>query len=320
MHTFEWPIEDIGRAHPDLYLEHFAVMAVALMSRLSSSPCEFLVECEGFRPPALEGDTHFLLRVGWDAQTAAAATRVWLTEQPRPIVEHAAVALAALTFPHLLPDSAMRVTQHGERADYWLPRLQCALEISGTEHHREVSRRHGRRRRSCSAIPGAGTAMSSSVVSARRAGSFAGPITPRRNKPMPRATNKPSAALIDRMLGEASWLLSHAQALGAYGRYAEAAADQLRAANCEEQVACLLDSVGQQREAAIHRVSAASCCEKLGQYVRAATLLRAALAADLVEGYRAEVEEQLTRCLAEAHKELNRAARNGSLEHSSALP
>ena len=49
MQTFEWAIEDIIAAHPNLYLEHCAVMAVALMSHLSASPCEFSVECEGFR-------------------------------------------------------------------------------------------------------------------------------------------------------------------------------------------------------------------------------------------------------------------------------
>ena len=36
----------------------------------------------------------------------------------------------------------MWVTREGDRADYWLPRLRCALEISGTEHRREVPRRH----------------------------------------------------------------------------------------------------------------------------------------------------------------------------------
>jgi hypothetical protein len=142
MRTFEWAIEDIVAAHPDLYLEHCAVMAVALMSRLTESPCEFLVECEGFSPPALEGDTSFLLRVAWNEQAAAAAERVWFSEQPIPIIERAAVALAALTFAHLIRGGQMRVTARGQRADYWLPRLRCALEISGTEQSRELSRRH----------------------------------------------------------------------------------------------------------------------------------------------------------------------------------
>jgi hypothetical protein len=142
MRTFEWPIEDIVAAHPDLYLEHCAVMAVALLSRQSASPCEFLVTCEGFSPPDLEGDTSFRLRAAWGEQTALTAERVWLTEQPRPIIERAAVALAALLYAHLILDGQMRVTAQGQRADYWLPRLRCALEISGTAQSRELPRRH----------------------------------------------------------------------------------------------------------------------------------------------------------------------------------
>lgn len=142
MQTFEWAIEDIIVAHPNLYLEHCAVMAVALMSRLSASPYEFAVECEGFSPPALSGETAFRLRLSWTEQTALKAQRVWHTEQPKSIVERAAVALAALLFAKLIPDGLMRVTREGDRADYWLPRLQCALEVSGTENPRVLRRRH----------------------------------------------------------------------------------------------------------------------------------------------------------------------------------
>jgi hypothetical protein len=131
---------------------------------------------------------------------------------------------------------------------------------------------------------------------------------------------KPSAALIDRMLGEASWLLSHAQALAAYRRPEEAAAELARAATCEEEAACLLDAAGQEREAAIHRVSSASCHEKLGQDSRAVTLLRAALSADLPAEYRHKVEEQLTRCLAGAHKALRRMSLPSSRRQSSPTP
>src|SRR5438132_873578 len=104
MQTFAWPIEDILEAHPGLYLDHHAVMAVALMSRLSASPCEFLVECEGFSPPLLEGEPRFVLRVAWSEQTARGAERVWRTEQRKAIVERAAIALATLTFFHLVPN------------------------------------------------------------------------------------------------------------------------------------------------------------------------------------------------------------------------
>jgi hypothetical protein len=142
MQTFEWAIEDIVGAHPDLYLEHCMVMAVALMGRQSASPCEFIVRHEGFRTAALPGDGSFRPRVSWEEETAVPAARVWLTEQPKPIVERAAVALAALVIGRLVPHGQMRVTQQGERADYWLPRVRCALEISGTQHARELQRRH----------------------------------------------------------------------------------------------------------------------------------------------------------------------------------
>jgi hypothetical protein len=141
MEFFTWSVEDIVTAHPDLYLEHCAVMAVALLGRLSEPPCDFLVECEGFCPPDL-GVPRFGFGISWSEPTAAKAKLVWSSEQPNPIVERAAVALAALAFAHLIPDGGMRVTRHGERADYWLPQLRCALEISGTQRRRELGRRH----------------------------------------------------------------------------------------------------------------------------------------------------------------------------------
>jgi hypothetical protein len=137
---------------------------------------------------------------------------------------------------------------------------------------------------------------------------------------MSRPKSKPSAFLIDKMLDEASWLLSHAQALSDYGRPAEAAEELRRAATAEEQVACLLDADRQELEAAIQRVSAASCYEKRGQYTQAVTLLRAALAAELGSNYRARVEALLNRCLARAQKELRRAAKDGTRKPSSAVP
>jgi len=137
---------------------------------------------------------------------------------------------------------------------------------------------------------------------------------------MPRSKGRPSASLLEQMLGEASWLLSHAQALSDYGRQEETAAELARAAACEEQVACLLDADRQELEAAIHRVSAASCYEKLRQYTRAVTLLRAALSAPLSDDYRTRVEQQLAHSLTQAHKDLRRAARNGSRKQSSTVP
>ena len=142
MRDFAWAIEDIVAAHQGLYLEHCAVMAVALMSRDSPSPCRFEVECQGFSPPLLEGERDFTIEVSWNEGTSLKASRIWNTEQSRPIVERSAVALAALLFAHLIPDGLMRVTRQGDRADYWLPLLRQAVEISGTESHREITRRH----------------------------------------------------------------------------------------------------------------------------------------------------------------------------------
>lgn len=136
---------------------------------------------------------------------------------------------------------------------------------------------------------------------------------------MSRSIGKPSAAFLDRMLGEASWLLSHTQALEDYGRHADAAAERSRAALCEEQVASLLDADGQEREAALHRVSAASCYEKLGEPTRAVTLLRAALAAPLEEDFRRRVEQLLTQCLAQVTRELKGTAPRGPRRPSSAV-
>jgi hypothetical protein len=108
------------------------------------------------------------------------------------------------------------------------------------------------------------------------------------------------------MLGEASWLLSHAQALADYGRTEEAHAELARAALAEEQAACLLEAGGREEEASLHRMSAASCCEGLGQYAHAVTFLRAPLSLPLPADYRARVLEQMGRCLGKVQKESKR--------------
>lgn len=117
-------------------------MATALLSKHGAPPCEFLVNVEGIVLPELSGQTDFRLSVSWNDITAHKAARVRQTEQSKPIVERAAVALAALLFARLMRDGEMRVTREGDRADYWLPQLQCALEISGTVSPNEVARRH----------------------------------------------------------------------------------------------------------------------------------------------------------------------------------
>jgi hypothetical protein len=141
MVTFTWNIEDIVLAHPDLYLEHCAAMAVAVMQEYSRSPCEFVVECAGFCPQRLQGGNEFKVEVAWSEETALRANRLQRTEQRTPILERAAVALASLSLAQFVPNGQMRVTRQGDRADYWLPRLRCALEVSGTRTPSEFRRR-----------------------------------------------------------------------------------------------------------------------------------------------------------------------------------
>jgi hypothetical protein len=125
---------------------------------------------------------------------------------------------------------------------------------------------------------------------------------------------------LNTLLGEASWLLSHAQALADYGRKAEADAEVSRAVSCEERVVYLLDVAGREQEAVIHRVSAASCYERLGEHARAVTLLRAALSARLADDYRRRVEQQLARCFAQAPTRIGASCRQTQVgEYSSSL-
>jgi hypothetical protein len=122
---------------------------------------------------------------------------------------------------------------------------------------------------------------------------------------MRRPKVKASASVLETLLGEASWLLSHAEALTAYGREEEATTELTRAAQCEEHVACFLLAAGREQEASVHRVSAASCYEQIGHHAHAVTLLRAALSVSLVDDYRHRVEQLLVRCLAQAPEALS---------------
>lgn len=142
MQIFDCAIESIITAHPNLYLEHCVVMSVALMGRLATSPCQFVVQCKGFELPVFKGQAEVGLRISWSELTAHKAKRIWQTEQPKSIIERAAVALAALLFAQFMPDARMRVTREGERADYWLSEHRCAVEISGTTNPRLLAGRH----------------------------------------------------------------------------------------------------------------------------------------------------------------------------------
>jgi hypothetical protein len=146
MRTFEWAIEDIVAAYPSLSLEHAAAMAVALMRR-TGPPCRFVVQVDGLAIDEIGGDTQFVLEVTWSQETEVHAKRMERTEQRTPIVERAAIAVAALLLCHFVSGSDLEVLKQSARADYWLPEKHQAVEISGTEHWREIKSRRRQKRR-----------------------------------------------------------------------------------------------------------------------------------------------------------------------------
>jgi hypothetical protein len=133
---------------------------------------------------------------------------------------------------------------------------------------------------------------------------------PDRTKPKS-SIDTPLGETLNTLLGETSWLLSHAQTLADYGRMEEAVAELARAVSCEERAAYLLDVVGREQEAVVHRVNAALCYELLGERARAVTLLRAALSARLADDYRRRVEQRVARCLGQAKRRIGTPPASG---------
>lgn len=108
---------------------------------------------------------------------------------------------------------------------------------------------------------------------------------------------KPYTKKLKEVMSQKSEILSKAQALWEVGMTETAQPLWLSAANYEEHIAPILDSLGRELEGAIHRISAASCYEKAGDPNRAVNLYRAALAGPLCDDTRQEVENMLNVCL-----------------------
>jgi hypothetical protein len=145
MRIFEWAIEDIIAAYPTLGLENDAAMAIAL-AKTTGPPCTFDVKVEGFDLTDLDGERQFILGLTWGPETEAHAARMLRTKQRAAIVEGAAIATTFLLVSHFLPDSALTLAIRGEGPDFWLTNLHQALEISGTEHLREMPKRYREKR------------------------------------------------------------------------------------------------------------------------------------------------------------------------------
>ena len=301
MQVYEWAIEDIIDAYPNLSIDDHAAMAVVLMKEHGDS-CDFRVTIEGFDIEDL--DREFVLRVTWNNQTEQRALRIEETEQRIPIVERGSIALAMLLFSHLIPASRIRVTRRGDRADYWMHSLQSALEVSGTERAAELQRRCRQKRTQVLSNVRGWDGYVVVCCFARGAGRYNGVIIGNRSSYMARSKNGHKSKYLEEMLDEASWLITHADSLERYHRGDEARAEWLRAARCEVDVACLLENDGKILEASIHRFSAASCFAKAECYADAVTLANSAMSGSLKESFRKEIEGCIKHWIGKATKQI----------------
>src|SRR5260370_27214092 len=88
-------IEELADWYPRLFLEPYVVACVTAMSRYSSSPASFDVDCEGVVSRWLAGAERFRLQVSWTDATAEKAERLRATMPSKEVVELASVALAS---------------------------------------------------------------------------------------------------------------------------------------------------------------------------------------------------------------------------------
>jgi len=126
---------------------------------------------------------------------------------------------------------------------------------------------------------------------------------------MSSATPKPYTKGLRQLMADKSHVLSKAQALSDMGMSETAEPLWASAAEYEERIGALLDSLGHELEAAVHRISAASCYEKLGDPSRAANLYRAALAGPITDATRRDVQRMLADCLSQVARTPSSSAR-----------
>jgi len=126
---------------------------------------------------------------------------------------------------------------------------------------------------------------------------------------MAKTKPKPLPKAVREMMAEKSAILARARAFEDIGMSETALPLWLDAAQHEERLSPVLESLGREREAALHRVSAGSCFQKGRDFARAANLFRAALGGALRDDTRREVERMLARCLREVGRTAK--AKNG---------
>jgi len=114
---------------------------------------------------------------------------------------------------------------------------------------------------------------------------------------MGKSRARPYTRALKDLMATKTELVSKARALDEMGMKETAQSLWETAANYEERIAPLLESLGRDTEAAIHRSSAASCYRKVGQFGQAANLFRASLAGPLRDEARQDIEKSLEECL-----------------------
>jgi hypothetical protein len=102
---------------------------------------------------------------------------------------------------------------------------------------------------------------------------------------------------VQELIAEKSAALSKAQAFAEMGMADMARTLWQAAAQHEERLAPILESLGHELEAAVHRISAAHCFRRAGELNASANMYRGALAGPLLPHTRAEVEGELRTCL-----------------------
>jgi hypothetical protein len=142
LRTLRCAVEDIDGWYPRLFLEPHSIACAAVLGRYSDSPAMFDIACEGISSRWLGQDNEFRLKVSWEDETAAKASRLLATMQQKPVVEMASIAIAFILARRMLSLGHLDLNDYGERADYRSLSAQCVIEISGTEDLSELGRRH----------------------------------------------------------------------------------------------------------------------------------------------------------------------------------
>ena len=104
--TLRYTIEELADWYPRLFLEPYIVACVAAMTRYTSSPASFEVDCDGIVSRWLAGAEQLRRKVSWTDASADKAERPRATMPSNEVVELASVALASIVAQRTLRAAA----------------------------------------------------------------------------------------------------------------------------------------------------------------------------------------------------------------------